>query len=512
MVGSPTSDRPLSEIEETIMPMNHSGDLMQALVAKLYQVITGDDDAITIPRNKFVSWYLPGVPFAPDDFRFGARGLTGDDAEGVRNAYHQAFVVASLFDFVPDVSTGFVDNQLQQSIFAGTQDRISSVYNDVLKYSRVVHRELSDKEKAKLEKFRNLLTVEVEETDILTDEVKTVTRPGKLTVAYTEKMNEYLTVADELMNMKIDAMAASGDSEEAKRRVYNWNEKAKFVKNRLKAAEMAWTAQGYRYEYEQISAYIEQVTEKSLVLYKEDLKNKFENSLLTSVADGDSAFYYTTLIPGNWATSEGWTRFTFTEADYETHANKKTNKWGASGGANFGLFSVGAKAGGSRTETSSDQKAENFHAEFEFVQIPIVRPWFDPGFFSMRSWTLDENWDLSYDGAPVSDGSEQPGGRLVAYATSALFIRNVRISSTAWSSHKDFLAKSVEAGGSVGYGPVRIGGSYARGSEETNTDYEFDGETLQVKGLQLIGTINNLIPKSPNPHPDLKPEDFVGGS
>ena len=96
------------------MPMEHSsGDLMRALIAKLYQVITGDDESITIPRNKFVSWYLPGVPFAPEDFQFASRGLAGETAEAVANSYHQAFVVASLFDFVPDVSSGFVDNQLQ---------------------------------------------------------------------------------------------------------------------------------------------------------------------------------------------------------------------------------------------------------------------------------------------------------------------------------------------------------------------------------------------------------------
>jgi hypothetical protein len=493
--------------------MDHtSGDLMKALVAKLYSIITGDDDSIAIPRNKFVSWYLPGVPVAAEDFRFAARGFTGDSAEDVLNAYHQAFVLASLFDYVPDVSTGFVTENMQQAVFAGTQDRISSVYNDVLKYSRVVHRELSEVEQAKLKKFRDLLTVEVEETDILTDEKRTVTKPGKLTIAYTEKMNEYIAVADEIMNAKIDAMSASGTDPEAKRRVYAWNEKSKFLKNRLKAAEMAWTAQGYRHEYEVISAYIAQVTEKSLVLYKEDLKRKLANALTTSAADGDSEFYYTTLLPGNFATSTGWTSFSFVEADYETHHTGKTNKWGAEGGVNLGLFSVGAKASGSKTKTTDDAKTANFSATFEFTQVPIARPWFDPGFFAMRSWTLDENWDLSYDKAPLSDGGDKPAGRLVAYPVSALFVRNVRITSSAWSSHSDFMTKELSAGGSIGYGPFRVGGNYSAGSEERNTSGHMEGDTLVIDGMQLIGTINNLIPKSPNTNPDLKPEDFVGGA
>jgi hypothetical protein len=489
--------------------MENSGDLMQSLVAKLYNILTGDDESIDLPRNKFVSWFLPGVPFDPKDFKFAARGFVGDTAEEINEAYHQAWVVSKLFDYIPDVSNDLLTDEMKQTLFAGTQDTISSVYDDVLKYSRVVHRELSDSEKQKLKKFRDLLSVEVEETDILTDEVKTVTRPGKLTIAYTNAMNDYIHAADEYMNLKIDAMAATGDSEEAKRRVLAFANKSKFVRSKMEAASNAWVAQGYKNEYETIQAYISQVTEKNLVLYKQDLRKKLDSGKLTSPSDGD--FYYTTLLPGNFASSDGWTRFTFTEEDGETHFEKKTNKWGAKGGVNFGLFSVGASASGSKNEYKTDAETTNFSAEFEYAQIPICRPFFEPGFFWMRSWTLDEIWDLTFD-KTVSDGADQPAGRLVAYPVSALFVRNVKLTSSNWSSHMDFVEKTVKAGGSVGYGPIRLGGSYESGSQKRNTNYHLDGDTLTIEGLQLIGTINNVIPKCPNTHPDLKPEDFVGGA
>lgn len=495
------------------MPMDNNGDLMQALIAKLYSIVTGNDDAIKIPRNKYISWFLPGVAFTPADFKYCAKGFTGDSAEDIKEAYHQAFVLSSLFDYVPDTSTGFVEPTMQQTIFAGTGDRISSIYEDVLKYSRVVHRELSAAEEAKLKKFRDLLTVEVEETDILTDEVRTVSKPGKLTLAYTDKMNEYIEVADELMNMKIDAMSATGNDPESKRRVYNWAEKSKFVMNRLKAAEMAWTSQGYKNEYEVINAYIEQVTQKSMVLYKADLQRKFNAALQNSVVDGGSEFYYTTLIPGNFATAPGWTKFTFTENDYATHSKKTTTGWGADAGVNFGLFSIGGNAGGSNTKTADDQSAKNFSASFEFTQVPICRPWFAPGYFKMRGWTLDDLWNLNYDDKPVSTGSiDGNTGRLVAYPTSALFVRNVSITSSDWKNHADFMEKSISAGGSVGYGPFRVGGNYNHGETERNTSYQFKGDTLTINGMQLIGTVNNIIPKSPNPAEGLKPEDFVGGA
>jgi hypothetical protein len=67
---------------------------------------------------------------------------------------------------------------------------------------------------------------------------------------------------------------------------------------------------------------------KEHVLYKQDLQNKLNAAVQTSPSDGGSDFYYTTLIPGNFAASPGWTRFSFYEGDYETHYSKETSRWG----------------------------------------------------------------------------------------------------------------------------------------------------------------------------------------
>jgi hypothetical protein len=529
------------------MPKDQSADLMKALVAKLYATITGDDDSIKMPRNKFVSWVCPGIPFeaydppeekpaepSPSgdasagpataasqeprssegrprrpggDFRYCMKGFTGETAEEVQQNYHQAFVLSKLFDFVPEVSREFIDPAMQQTIFTTTQDTISSIYRDVLNFSRVLHMELSDKEKAKLQKFRDLLMVTKEVEDLVTEEKKTVTEPGMLTIAYNAKMVEYIAAADEFMNLKIDAMAATGASEEAKRRVHEYAQKAKFVRSKMEAAYMAWVAQGYKNEYEQIVAYIDQVTRKDLVLYKQDLIRKLDAGLVTSPSDGD--FYYTTLLPGNFAVSPGWTRFRFYDIDYDSHYDKKTSKWGGSAGLNFGLWSVGASADGSKTDVSSDTKASNFHAEFEFAQVPIVRPWFDPGFFWMRSWTLDKTWDLSF-AKKVSDGQPVPDGRLVAYPVTALFVRNVFYKLDEMEAHSRFIEKALSAGGSVGYGPFRIGGSYS-GSVKQDANYHAAGGGIEIPGMQLIGLVSNLIPKCPDLNPDIKPEQLVGG-
>jgi hypothetical protein len=63
----------------------------------------------------------------------------------------------------------------------------------------------------------------------------------------------------------------------------------------------------------------------------------------------------------------------------------------------------------------------------------------------------------------------------------------------------------------VGWGPFAIGGSYSHGSERRDVSFHNEGGRFEIPGMTLIGYVNNLIPKSPNTNPDIKPEQFVGG-
>jgi hypothetical protein len=496
--------------EDIAMPKDNSAELMQALIAKLYAEITGNDGNIKIPRNKFVTWFRPGIPFVADDFLFCSKGLIGSSAEQTQQLQHQAYVISKLFDFVPDISNQFVENKMQQSVFTSTQDSISSVYRDILKYSRVVNVEPTADQVKKLQKYRDLMSVTKQVEDIITGEKKQVTEPGPITLAYTGKMNDYIDAADEYMNLLIDAQSAKGSDPEAIRRVAAWTNKSKFIRKKMEAAEMAWISQGYKNEYEQMNAYINQVTQRSMVLYKEDLLRKFNSALLTSTNEGTAGdFYYTTLLPGNFATSPGWVNFTFYEQDYDTHYNKSTSQWGASTGVSFGLFSLGASASGSKEQIATNQKSTKFRASFSFTQVPICRPFMDPGLFSMHGWTLDKLWDLNFSGKKVSDGTANPKGRLVAYPITALFVKDVVFTFDEYDSQSNYLKSQISAGGSVGWGPFHVGGSYSHGREQRDAHFDAKGGSIKIDGLQLIGVINNIVPKCPDTNPEIKDNQFV---
>ncbi|WP_438495254.1 hypothetical protein [Paenibacillus sp. IHBB 3054] len=466
----------------------NADQLMGALLAKLYQTITGEGADLKQPSNKYVSWILPGIPMVPEDFTYCEKGLNGATAEERRLLAHQAFVMSKLLDYIPDPSGLALEPEMQQTIFTTTQDTISSVYNDVLKYSRVVHFELSEEEKQKIAGYRAFET-------------------EKITV-YLQYFDAYAKAASELTIAFIAAKSATGNSPEELAKVEYWSKMGKILRQREHIAYDQWNSLGFKNEIEDKQKYIEAVGLKSMVTYKGELLELLRDHTEDGFDEG--LFLYTSLIPGNFAKSEGWLHFEFGESDFQTYSGKSVTKGSLGGGVKLlGVFKIGSASGSTTTTTITESdKATNFKVTFEFAQIPILRPWFKPGFFSMRGWDLDKMWDLNLPDKKVSDGESV--GRLVAYPISALFVRNVVLSFDETSNYSNTFNNASSGGGSVGWGPFRLKGSFNTPRDVKTTGHHEENGKITIEGLQLIGFINNMIPKSPNLHPDINPEDLAG--
>ena len=342
-------------------------------------------------------------------------------------------------------------------------------------------------------------------------EMKRFTEDSPLTVAYTEKQSEYEVALNEYNNLIIDGLSATGKDPEAVRRVQAAARMSKFLSDKVNSAYKRWVSQGYKNEFEQMNAYIHQATQKSMVMYKDALQQKYEGARLDNIAIGGELgkFYFTTLVPGNFATSGGWTQFTFFDQDYHTHYKKSTEKWGASARVNLGFVRFGGSGGGSKEQISSSVDMSKFRISLKFAQVPILRPFMDPGLFTMRGWRLGKEWFDNYPNQTVSDGNADPKGRLIAYPITALFIRDVEITSSELASQYDSLQKHVSGGGSAGFGPIRVGGSYSYGKEKRDTSFHRAGDTLKIPGMQLIGFINHTVPKCPDTNPEIEDSLFV---
>src|SRR5437868_1385108 len=365
-------------------------DLMNTMMGKLFDVIT-NGDGTTVPKSEdnFFTWCTPGIPFDVNDFDYLAQGLTGvykpkmvtnpdgtqsteqltpeqRDAELAKDTtkmYQEAEQLARFVDVIPDAS-GIDDTKVRMNV-KNDEGGLSDVYEETLRFSQVANSELTADEKAKIEKYRSLLQVEREKEDLITGEKTTVMEPSPLVKLYTEKMQAWQEAALEYNAARIDALTAS-----TPRAVQNWAINANILRSKVTFAMNDWINNGYKNEFEGIAARIDQMTSRDLTILKAQYKDALEKARLTGLSSG-SDFFYTSLAPANFATSKGWTRFTFSNSDYSYYSKKTTQSWQASGGLSLGFFTIGGGASGSKTTFDAKADFSSFNMSFEICQVPI---------------------------------------------------------------------------------------------------------------------------------------------
>ncbi|UEM19028.1 hypothetical protein JL100_018245 [Skermanella mucosa] len=479
-------------------------ELGRTLRAQLAEIVTGGDAATTAAADSFITWCTPGMPMEESDFDFAAKGLgTGATAEEEKRLLQQAYVFSTLVDFIPDVS-GLLTLDKQVAVFRTSQARLSHMYGEILRLSKVVDQELSPENLAKLERWRGKLKTTRTIKDFITDEEKQVTEDSPAVAAYNKYFADFLAARLEYNNKRIQAAVATGA--EGKAAVMDWSSNQPLYRMKVSQAEGNWAAMGYRNEVEQLWAAIGQMTARSMKMWKQRLLESLDDSKVAAVGPGQT-FLYAMPIPGNFANAKGWTEYKVYSNKLTSEMEQKSRSWSAGGSAGWGLWHASAGVQSQSSQYSSDFSVSNFELGFELAQIPITRAWFYPEFFMNRGWTLDRGRGWNYDEFP-SDGANPPKGNFVGYPTSIIFARKINIKSSEFASAYRAHTSSLSTSASAGWGPFTLRGNYS--SSESGRSYESNasGESITVPGMQIIGFVNRLVPKSPNPFPDIPAEAF----
>lgn len=217
-------------------------------------------------------------------------------------------------------------------------------------------------------------------------------------------------------------------------------------------------------------------------------------------------------MPGDFATSSGWTQFGFSAGDFQRHtnSNSSTSRWGVS--ARAGFFGIGAHGGASHSESHAQYNgtfsSESTGMTFQIAQIPIVRPWFRTAFLNSKAWRFDQN-NPTTKSNKLSDGGAPPHGLLVAYPTTCIFVRDVSLTMSSSSGlsqwMRDQQSSAQSGGGGFSFGPFSFGASASHGSSSSSSSsdwgYKFENNTLRIPGMQLIGFKCHVMPTSPAPDP-----------
>lgn len=464
--------------------MSDKDELLVALLNKISSILNGSDENVPARPDNYIAWCKPGIPFQPEDLQFAIKGINGKDAGETLDLVRNAAEFSRVVNGVPSEHT------IGDAIYSQNGKLVWDVYKNVLDFSQVASSELTDKEKAKIKKFRDLYVVTKTVTDIVTDEEKTVTEDGPILKAYYDKKSDYDDAVLEYNSKRLSALNA-----EDKLAVQDFTLNASTYRSRVRTAMGAWVSSGYKDDVEKINAYIHQVSQKDLTLLKADLQDKLEKSKMTDPNSG-SDFYLSSFYPGNFVNSnKGWTTFSFSSTSKDTYLKEKHSSTSADVGIRWGLWSVGGSGGTSNDSKLDKMDSSDFKMEFSIVQVPIGRPWMSPEFLSNTAWRWMPNSGMK----ELSDGKNPASGQMISYPTTAIFIKDIKITSRDMSSFDSSISKTINGGGSVGWGPFRIGGTHKQSSTEKTTKYKRDKNTLTIEGMQLIAFKCFALPKSPNP-------------
>jgi hypothetical protein len=515
------------------MPLVEPDVMLNAVMGKIYNILTNGDDTVPKSEDNFFSWCTPGIALDPDDFEFLSQGLTGvvkkaalDEisvgdgetntveldpalleslrAQDTAKLYMQAENFARLVDFVPDLASNTNDQFAAMSIM-NNEGTLSERYEYILRMSQIMETVLPDKTKAKIEKFRGLLTTTRTKVNLIDDTETEVAEPSALVNLYIQKMAEYENAALQYNSARIDALTADNV-----RAVHNWSLNANILRNRVRAAMADWVSSGYKNDYEGISAFIDQVMQRDMSLLKQQYRDDLEKARITGLASG-SDFYHTSCVPGNFMTASGWTEFVFQSSDFNRTSNSsyevKRSRTSAGGGW-LGIFGGGGSTSNASGQSESHVRfnSHKFGMRFSIVQVPIVRAWFKTSYLNSKLWRFDQN-NPEAKALQVSDGGNPAKGLIPAYPTSMIVIKDLKMSVRDSEGFSDaaqsWERSSASGGGAVHFGPFHFGGSHGRssasGERSSEVGYNSQKEEMNVPGYQVIGFKCHVMPKSPDP-------------
>lgn len=481
-------------VKESPTSLKLKEKLMTSVVTKLYQVLCGGDNVAPPAADNFLTFCLPGIPFAPEDFDFAFKGLAGASPEESRLLLSKASDWARLANLVPDTSMIFSDKNLGKIYNQKDSGLMWEIYSDVLQFSQVANSELTADQKEKIERFRKLLWTTQKRENLFTGETEEVTVPGPMSALYDECMAEYLQAASDYNTVRISAM----NSDDALS-VQNWALNASNLRYMVKSAKDRWVAKGYKNEVEQINAYINQVTQRNLAQLKERLADNFDRGRVTDMTTGLD-FYFTSLTPSGFARdSKGWTEFSFKEENTETYDKTATTNWDGRAKVRKGIVKIAANSKGSITKTYSKMDMSGFSLKFEVTQIPIIRPWMSIEFIKNTAWRFQEGLEMK----ELSNGEKPPEGRMTALPVTAIFARNLTVDFNELHDESSQINRDIKGGLDVSIGPFKLNGKSDYLSETKKTKTHLTEEGVKVDGLQLIGFKCVALPKSPNPSEEI---------
>lgn len=446
---------------------------MNNLIDRLWSTIVGDTasgqaNRAVEPGVTALHMCYPGIPIRPEDFA----GMRSDFNPTGDLRPTEAF--AKWVDRIPDVAmlrfkpTGSTVSDGYGTVLKGANARVEAATAKEQEAYKKAHDYLYHKEK-------NPFTNEEGDHEVETDLFATYKLKRK---AYEKALQDFI------------ACWANFDlaKPEDQRR---YQAQGMALQQTIDSTWDDWNAANRRY------------VEMALDLLGSQLKNMaaaaitaatrtFEQAPVTSLS-GPGTFYPAYTFPHGWwdPTAPGWSALQI-KSDYSYLKSESHIKKFSASASFLGIFSFGGSGGWSKEQRHEEQVSKNISISMKVAVIDIIRPWLK------TAWLKCHNWYLKGEKAgTVSSGNvaQQKNEMFLPLIPVQLIVaRDIELSGDWSQSSKDFISQQIKAGADFGYGPFKIGGGYEQGDTTSTMESRFEGNSLKVGGMQIIGMVSNCPP------------------
>ncbi|MCR8961648.1 hypothetical protein O0550_00290 [Brevibacillus halotolerans] len=356
-----------------------------------------------------------------------------------------------------------------------------SVYDRVMSSHALPFSDLSPEEQTRLQQAR----------DFLYQPDGSYTPAHK---AYYKYKTDYQAAHDAYAQAALKAGSAPTPEEREE-----WRLKLDGLVQAVNDAFEEWGAGGHRGQVQEARATIASLTGRGPQQYFNHLGTVF-NETKKHDRSTNTDYWPTRYIPEDILDpTVSWPKYTLKHGEINFYASQSSTSFGGGAGLDFGLFSFGAETTWSENHERSQCETSNLEIEFEMIQLPLIRPWWDPLIFKNRGW----KWAPGVSPDLISDGGRPPQGLMPIYATDLILARNLKITMDMTSAISTAVREKLSVSGSVGFGPFSLRGNYATDDANQTFNFTETGNGIEVSGAQIIGFLGEVLPKSPDPDPDL---------
>lgn len=450
------------------MDQKNEEKVLNALYDRLFDAITyaPAGQASAFDKSSVFIQFAKNQALNPDDFKNAASPV---NPNGDLNT---AELFARMVDAVPAINSNY----------SPTSNKVSKTYGKIVENANTKVQTDSAQQEI-YDKAFNFLTKKAVPAKNLSP------RPTPIYSTYEENKTAYITAVVAYATAYLDYNLESIDDQR------KWQATEPLLKNGVNKAYNRWRAQGAT-QVEGALATLESSINNIVKSAIKDAQSNFKQLEKSSSMGISDPWYMTYATPTNWydiSAIPNFTQLVLKSKNITEKSDSKYSKYSAGGTVKVGLWSVGAGASRENKESNEHMDANEFELSAKIAVVQINRPWINGLIFRMKGWYLNGQAKGGISNGTLENNSS---GTLPLIPTAFIVAREIEITANWSTRDKSHVENNISGKASVGWGPFAVNGSYSHGNSADYFNSTFDGNTLKIPGMQIIGWVNEIVPFS----------------